>query len=226
MTSFIKSLDPPNWATRFISKDEAQRCADAIVAAELKTSGEVIVAIAQKSAPVRHIAVSLSLFFICAGFLLQLSDLDLTGYLVEVAAIPVAVLLSRLSAVQRLLSIEADLEDAVNLMARSVFHAAGTERTSGATGVLIFISLMEHRVVVLGDQAIDTKLPHTLSDKSGHNIWKDVVQHVLQGIRKRSLAEGVIAAVGAAGELLSAHFPAEKHNPDEIPNHLVFIRNS
>lgn len=217
----LAMVHPPAWAKRYLSDSEAQSCAEAIAQAELKTSGEIVVAIAKRSAPVRHIVLSLTMSFLCAGFLLQLSGLDLAGYAIELAALPSALLLSRWPTLQRLISFESDLDDAVNLMARSVFYGAGIERTAGATGVLIFISLMEHRVVVLGDRAIDSKLPHSPEQ----NTWSDVVQLVLKGKRGNSLANGINAAVAAAGQLLAAHFPAEKHNPDEVANHLVFVQN-
>ena len=213
---------PPKWASKILSAEDAANCAKAIAVAEQKTTGEIVVAIARRSTPVRHIIVIISLLFLSFGFLWQIFGFHEIGLGFEFIAIPMAALLSQFPVVQRIFSFEADLEEAVHTKARAAFYEAGVERTAGATGILIYISLMEHRIIVLGDRAIDDKLPNKAENEAG-NQWTAIVSKVLSGLHKGSLADGLQTAIAEAGVLLMTHFPAQEMNLNEIKDHLVYI---
>jgi putative membrane protein len=66
--------------------------------------------------------------------------------------------------------------------------------TRDRTGILLFISLLEHRIEVLGDTGINEKVD---TDE-----WVDVVLHIREGIRQGKLAEGLVEAIGMCGKLL------------------------
>lgn len=87
------------------------------------------------------------------------------------------------------------------------------QRTSERTGVLIFVSLFERSVVVLGDQAIHAKV--------GADGWLAVDRAVLERIRARSLADGLVAGVEAVGRILAQHFPRTGERPNELVDHLI-----
>jgi putative membrane protein len=87
------------------------------------------------------------------------------------------------------------------------------QRTSERTGVLIFVSLFERSVVVLGDQAIHAKV--------GTDGWLAVDGAVLAGIRERSLADGLVAGVAALQPILVEHFPPAGDRPNELVDHLI-----
>jgi putative membrane protein len=69
--------------------------------------------------------------------------------------------------------------------------------TRDRTGILIFVALFEHQVVVLGDAGINRVVPD--------GAWKQVVAEMVEGIRVGRPAEALIAAIGDCGRLLAAH---------------------
>jgi len=96
------------------------------------------------------------------------------------------------------------------------FYAHGLHRTEGATGVLLFVSLLEHRAIVLADEGIDSRV-HA-------EFWADTDDVVLDGIRRGSVRDGLVAGVRRAGELLAEHFPWQRSDRNEIPDRVIARR--
>jgi len=78
-------------------------------------------------------------------------------------------------------------------------------QTDGRTGVLIFASLAERRVEVIGDEDIHAKV--------GDAAWNGVVAAALAKIRTGDVAGGLIEAVRLCGDALAAHFPPDGTGP-------------
>jgi putative membrane protein len=89
-------------------------------------------------------------------------------------------------------------------------------RTAGGTGVLLFVSLFEHRVVVLGDAAIHAKV--------GDAHWDAATRAVLREVARGRMADGLRAGVEACGLVLAEHFPPPLSDRNELPDHLVVRR--
>jgi putative membrane protein len=96
------------------------------------------------------------------------------------------------------------------------FYANGLHRTEAATGVLLFVSLLEHRVVILADEGIDARVDA--------EFWADTDDAILDGIRTGSLRDGVVAGIRRAGDLLSKQFPWQHGDRNEIPDRLIVRR--
>jgi putative membrane protein len=82
------------------------------------------------------------------------------------------------------------------------------------TGILIFVALLEQRVVVLADEGIHRALGPGES-------WQDVVALAVDGLRSGRAVAGLEAAVRRCGEILAAHRPPPPENPDELPAAVV-----
>ena len=93
------------------------------------------------------------------------------------------------------------------------FYANGLHKTEAATGVLIFVSLLEHRVILLSDEGIDAKVDA--------EFWADTDDAVLEGIRRGSLRDGLVAGIGKVGECLATHFPWTEGDRNEIPDRII-----
>jgi putative membrane protein len=78
-------------------------------------------------------------------------------------------------------------------------------QTSGRTGVLIFASLAERRVEVVGDEDIHAK--------GGDVVWDSAVAAALAHIKTGDVAGGLIAAVNICGKALAEHFPPDGSAP-------------
>lgn len=93
------------------------------------------------------------------------------------------------------------------------FHRLELHRTEARTGVLVFVSLFERRVVVLGDTGINAK--------AGDAHWSRTRDAVLAGIDRGDLASGLVDGIRASGEVLTAHFPVTSGDRNEVPDRLV-----
>jgi putative membrane protein len=100
----------------------------------------------------------------------------------------------------------------VDRTARLAFLENGLVDTRDRTGILIFISLLEHRVEILADRGIDRHVDDV--------VWDGLVERILAAIRERRAEEGLVEAIRECGELLAAHFPPRPDDTDELHNRL------
>ncbi len=125
-------------------------------------------------------------------------------------------LLATLFPVLRLLFISRqEMHEEVMRSAQQAFHQLRIHGTEEATGVLIYISLYEKNVQILGDAAISAKL--TQQD------WDEVCQLVISGMKSRQAIDKLVEAIELCGQLLSSHFPISEDDQNELPNKLNFI---
>ena len=94
-----------------------------------------------------------------------------------------------------------------------LFKTGAERRTIGRTGILIYLSMAEHRAEIVGDEAI-TKV--TTPD-----TWGEAMTALLADVKQGRPADGIIAAVGIIGEVLATHFPKSSEDSNEIPDKLI-----
>jgi len=82
----------------------------------------------------------------------------------------------------------------VSSKAEEVFLKEEIFNTGDRIGILLFISQLEHMVIVLGDKGINEKLK--ASD------WEHVVNTILTGIKNNRLVDGMVDAMGECKQLL------------------------
>ena len=86
-------------------------------------------------------------------------------------------------------------------------------RTRDRTGILLFLSVFEHRVIVIGDSGINRQVEQ--------GQWDGVVQTVVAGIRAGRPGEALVAGIRQCGELLERHGVAiQPDDFDELSNEL------
>jgi len=102
----------------------------------------------------------------------------------------------------------------VRLRAELAFYEHGLHKTREGTGILIMASLLERRVQVLADKAINERVPP--------GTWDDLVREMIQGITEGRQTEAFCLAITRCGDLLARHFPAASgDNPDELAGDLI-----
>lgn len=106
-------------------------------------------------------------------------------------------------------------QERLHELALRQFVAHNIHATRQRTGVLIFVSLEDHVVEVIADKGIYAKV------QPEH--WADTVAALVEGLRHDRPAEGFLAAIALAGEVLARHFPPQADNPDELANHLIVL---
>ncbi|HIL80514.1 MAG TPA: hypothetical protein EYG54_04525 [Myxococcales bacterium] len=211
----------PDWARQVLGDDGAERIETAIADAESGTSGEIVPILVRRSSTVGHVPLtSFTLLLLCV-FLFDLPArlAELGGtYGVWLGACwllagGLALGLSRLHAVQRMLTPRGDQMRQVDLRAQIEFYELEMSQTLDRTGILLFVSLLEHRAVVLADRSIAKKIDA--------KIWQELVDLMTGGVKRGDLASGMAEAIQRCGELLSPHFPIADDDINELRDHLV-----
>jgi putative membrane protein len=125
--------------------------------------------------------------------------------------------LARLSFTQRLFTSKRDQFIQVHLRAEAEFHRRGLHKTSGGTGVLLFLSALERKAVVLAD--------HSIASRLKPEVWSDVLSALTNGLKTEGAGMGFVRAIEITGKLLGEHFPPvlDKVNEDELSNHLIIV---
>jgi len=95
------------------------------------------------------------------------------------------------------------------------FKVGADRRTSGRTGVLVYLSMREHRAEIVADEAIAAKVPA--------EVWGEAMADMLGEIRHGRLAEGLAAGVRDVGKVLSQEFPRAEDDINELPDRLIEV---
>jgi putative membrane protein len=110
---------------------------------------------------------------------------------------------------------QAEMRQEVERRALEQFQERRVHGTAGGTGVLIYVSLSERLVRVVGDETIAARI--TQED------WSTIAQAVVDGMKKSRPAEGLIEAIRLSGERLAQHFPIRPGDRNERSNELTLI---
>lgn len=101
----------------------------------------------------------------------------------------------------------------VRRRAISMFKAAAERRTIGRTGVLIYLSMGEHRAEIVADEAITAvTTPET---------WGEAMAALIVDVKAGRPGNGIVAAIDQVGVVLSQHFPRSAEDTNEIPDKLI-----
>ena len=94
-----------------------------------------------------------------------------------------------------------------------LFKTGAERRTIGRTGILIYLSMGEHRAEIVGDEAITAvTTPET---------WGEAMAALLKEVKAGRPGDGIVAAVGLIGAVLATHFPKSSEDSNEIPDKLI-----
>jgi putative membrane protein len=94
--------------------------------------------------------------------------------------------------------------------AKQAFLDHGVTETRDRSGVLIFLSELEHQVQILADRGIHERL--------GVETWQRHVRTITRAIREDRAGIGIVEVVQEIGEELAAAFPARDDDENELPD--------
>jgi putative membrane protein len=203
-----------------IPEADKARVADAIRAAEAKTSGEIFCVIARHSSDYRLVPIA---WAAALALLVPLPAIYLTTWSAEmiyvsqlIAFLIVAAVLSHPKLRFHIVPRRAK-HDRAHAEAMRQFWAQGLHKTAHRTGVLIFASVAERYAEIVADVGINEKVTP--------EVWNAAMQALIAGTKGDRPADGFIAAIGQCGAVLEEHFPLAPGavNPDDQPDKLVEI---
>ncbi len=208
----------------------------AVAAAEENTSGEIVTVIAAQSndyddvalvwaSIIAFLAMSIVALFpdfyqglyyrLTGGWGHELTANQWLGTVIAVGVLKwIGVWLILLWRPLRLwLTPRAILAGRVRARAVDLFKVGTEAKTLGRTGVLLYVSLREHRADIVADEAIAAKV--------APEVWGDAMASLIDLVRKGQPGAGMAEAVRQMGVVLTEHFPRGSENPNELPDRLI-----
>jgi putative membrane protein len=86
-------------------------------------------------------------------------------------------------------------------------------KTRGRTGVLIYLSMAEHRAEIVADQAIAEQVPA--------DVWAEALAALIAEVKAGRTGAGLTKAVEMVGEVLAPILPPIPRDENELPDRLV-----
>ncbi len=191
-----------------IDRLDLDRIQDAVGRAEERTAGEIVPVVVPRSDDYEEAVWRGAGAAVLVTLLVVLLTLRFyTGWGLAWLFAPWGVALSVLAAgtvgallaryvypLQRLLAGSERLDDTVHRRALQAFVEEEVFDTRDRTGILLFVSLREHRIEVLGDTGINQQV--------APDDWAEVVTRIRRGIKNDNLTEGLVEAIEMCGRLL------------------------
>lgn len=94
--------------------------------------------------------------------------------------------------------------------AEQLFRKYEVDRTREASGILVYVQLLDRRLEILADRGI--------AERVATERWAAICHEVEREFAAETIEKGLLLAVDRIGALLAEHFPAGDDNPDELPN--------
>ncbi|MDZ4774114.1 MAG: TPM domain-containing protein [Planctomycetota bacterium] len=193
----------------------------ALVAAEARTTGEIVPVVLERSDAHSEAEWMSALAAVILGSLLLAEYLpwhearELLSAQLALGALGFA-LARFVPGWKRMFVSEKRASDVAEKQAVNEFHRLGLSNTHARTGVLLFVSLFERRVVVLGDAGIHAKV--------GDEHWSTTRSAILKKVRRGRIDEGLVDGIRASGDVLAEHFPWTLGDRNELPDRVVVRR--
>ena len=220
----------------YLSVEDHKRVSDAVALAESSTAGEIVTVVADRSDGYSDVAfawaalaafTALALFALFPQLILgrlewltdgwnhEWTDRELLGIATALAILKFfGVWLVQLWQPLKFVLVPAPIKTARALVrAIDLFKVGAERRTHGRTGILIHLSMREHRAEIVADEAIASKVPP--------ETWGEAMTAMLVHIKEGRIADGMIAAVEQVGEVLAEHFPRAEDDQNELPDRLI-----
>lgn len=204
-------------ADNFFNEAEKNTIQQAVLAAEAKTAGEIVPMIVTSSARYTEVELLGLVTGLFIGVIAEWLWSDPWGSeylnLWPIIGALVGFLLGRIPLVKRLVAPTNRQVEAVHTLALASFSQHGLHYTREHTGILILVSLLEHRVEVLADRGINAKV--------GADTWKEIVGMLTAGLKSGQACDAFCKAIERCGAILATHFPRSADDKNELPNRLV-----
>jgi len=220
----------------YLTEAQHRQVSDAVAAAELTTSGEIVTVLADRSDRYADIALAwsalvaftaLTIVALFSEFYLDLIDAVTGNWNAQWSAGAILAIAAGFGILKFLgtwaIQLWEPLKFAVipsavktrRVRERAVdlFKVGAERRTHGRTGVLIYLSMREHRAEIVADDAIASEVEP--------EVWGDAMAAMIGHVREGRVAEGMVAAVGEVGQVLSARFPRDEDDVNELPDRLI-----
>ena len=222
----------------YLSEQQHRLVSDAVAEAELTTSGEIVTVLADRSDGYSDVVLvyaagmaftAMSVFAALPRPFLDLWDALIGGWghdwsTGELASMTIALGLVAFAASWVALSFDALRFALVPKPVKAArardaavrhFKVGAESRTHGRTGVLLYLSMREHRAEIVADATIASQVPA--------EVWGEAMADMLGEIREGRVAEGLAAGIRDVGLVLAERFPRDAEDTNELPDRLIEV---
>lgn len=98
--------------------------------------------------------------------------------------------------------------------AAKTFAMLKMHKTKLRNGVLIYLSIQDHKFAILGDAGINTQV--------SEDFWETTKQAMLDKFKENNITEGLVTGIIMAGEQLKKYFPYKDDDINELDNEISF----
>jgi putative membrane protein len=203
-----------------ISAKDSERISAAITDAERSTSGEIIAVVVEQSSRYQYVPFMWAalLALVIPWPLIHFTWMKVQWiYLIQLLAFFALLALTWHPRARMSLVPKPILRANVHRRAAEQFLAQNLYTTAGRTGVLLFVSVAEQRVEIIADSGIDARV--------AKGTWQRIVDNFTAEIGAGRQVEGFVQAIDRIGAHLAEHFPRGLLNPNELPDHLIVLRD-
>jgi len=220
---------------RLTAEDHA-KVTEAVTATEARTSGEIVTVVARASDRYHDAALHwsvlamllvLALLAVFPGVAEAIHLALIDGwadvvpasslYTIALVLLAATFLVTRLAfaplGVRMALTPPATKTRRVRAKAMQLFRTGAEKRTIGATGVLLYLSLAEHRAELIADEAIHGRVDA--------DVWGHAMASLIAAVKDGRPGDGMAAAVAEIGVVLAEHFPRRDDDTNELPDRLI-----
>jgi putative membrane protein len=220
-----------------LTRQDRARVGAAVTAAEAASDGEIVTVVADSSDAYHDVVLHWSVLLMLLGvalvaaapgwFLLRLDGVS-GGWHAWTAGELLAILLAGLAilfligrwlfarpALLRRLIPAGTATRRVRRRALLLFRLSVESRTRAKTGVLLYLSLAEHRAEIVADAAIAARV--------GPETWGEAMAALVGAVRDGRPGDGMVAAVEKIGHVLAEHFPRSPDDRNELPDRLILL---
>ena len=211
-------------AQSFLTLEEQQQITRCVQEAEKQTSGEIVPMVVSASHDYPMAAVTGATFIALPFSLLSARLIGAYLWLTPdkmwlflgcfvLFYLLAYQLVNRVPWLKRSFLSSQSINEEVREAATIAFFTENLYRTRAENGILLFISVFERRVWVLGDRGINEKIPP--------ERWQEIVDLVTDGVRNNRQCEAICEAVNRIAEILREFFPIEADDKNELHNLII-----
>ena len=202
-------------ARPFLTDATKQALSGAVRTVEEASSAELVISVRPSSGYYLHadlLAGLAAAFAVLAYLLWSPQAFGLAWFVVDplIAGVLAALISARTPGLRRLLTPAAVRRRQVETAARSAFVEKRIHRTSGRTGILLYVSLLERDAAVVVDLGVETV---TTAES-----WKEAVAGIEQAVRRGEDGAAVAHRLEALAAVLAPVLVHREDDVDELAN--------
>jgi len=206
-----------------LTQEDKKKIASSILEIEKRVDSEIVVQWARQSSSYNTAKLVLGIFCtLFASVLLLLCKHFHNDFLIhhlefffaiQFLALVFGLFLLNVTGVFRFLIPKKYLQYKVEQAALKSFFAKGIYKTSRHSGILIYISHLEHLVQIIADETVHQKMEK--------EYWKTLAAKVSLGMRERNSLDTILEALKELEQKLLPHFPKKSASKNELSNEVI-----